>query len=130
MSEGLFEGVADDSFLAPSTSPILKTQAMGIIQNLLADGALSDLTKAVEALGEDQLIEAVASSVVEGVDLELRAAVSAVLDPIDAWLVLIHQAFGVLVNLSWGNKEMRHNLTSRASLVDSLANALVCLLRH
>ena len=49
---------------------------MSIVQNFLADGALSDLLKGVAVLGESHLIEAVSTATSEGPDIELRAAVS------------------------------------------------------
>lgn len=97
---------------------------MGIVQNFLADGALSDLTKNVEIMGENHLLEALSSATTEGTNWELRAAVSISRWSKRIWM-LINQAFGVLVNLSWGNEKMRQSLTSRPSLVDSLSSALV-----
>ena len=70
------ERTIDDRLITPSTSPTLRTQALGIVQNFLADGALSDLTKAVDVLGEAHLVDAVASAMEEEVDMEVRAHVS------------------------------------------------------
>lgn len=67
--------MADDRLIASTTPPVLRTQAMGIVQNFLADGALSDLMKGVELLGEVNLVEAVASAMSGGTELELRAKV-------------------------------------------------------
>lgn len=115
--------MADSRLIASTTPPVLRTQAMAIVQNFLADGALSDLMKGVEVLGGDDLVEAVASAVSVGIDLELRAAVRSAC-PQNLEFELTGQAFGVLVNLSWGNKELRSSLTNRPSLVESISQGL------
>jgi hypothetical protein len=59
----------------PSAPTAVSIQALGIIQNYLADGTLADLSNAVEKLGEARLLGAIQNGNSQGVDKELRVAV-------------------------------------------------------
>lgn len=111
--------------LAASTSTPLRIQAFRIIQNYLADGNASDLTKAVEQMGEGDMLDEVALAMQEGNDVELRSAVSRIFDCVCETASLNEQALGVLINLSWGNERLRQSITNRPDLMESLSRALV-----
>lgn len=58
----------------PSAPTRVNIQALGIIQNYLADGTLADLSNAVDKLGEDRLLGAIQTGLYDG-QTELRVAV-------------------------------------------------------
>lgn len=98
------------------------------MQNYLADGAPSDLIKAMEVLGEDVILDAVTHAMAQGGDMELRAAVRPCIMSRRRHIPVrtdAYQGLGVLVNLSWGLEKMRLSITSRSDLVDLLSQALV-----
>lgn len=106
-------------FTLPSAPTAVNIQALGIIQNYLADGTLADLSNAVEKLGEARLMSAIQTGLSQGMDKELRVAVRRMRR------LRLHQALRVLVNLCWGNILLRQMVVRNNFIVSSLVDSLV-----
>jgi hypothetical protein len=96
------------SYLSPSTTLSLRTQAFELLQNVLADATTSELTRTLEASGETALLDLVQLAARKGDTTELRVP-----------------AMYVLSNLALGNEKVRTALVGRVEILEAVSEGLV-----
>lgn len=96
------------SYLSPSTTLSLRTQAFELLQNVLADATASELTRTLEAAGETPLLDLVQLAARKGDTTELRVP-----------------AMYVLSNLALGNEKVRTALVGRVEILEAISEGLV-----
>ncbi|WVQ84004.1 hypothetical protein IAT38_006149 [Cryptococcus sp. DSM 104549] len=95
------------AFLLPPTPLVLRIQAFEITQNLFAEVSSYEISRAVEQLGEKELLDLVTNAARSGEDVDLRIP-----------------ALYVLSNLSLGNERIRAAIVHRVEILEVLSDAL------
>lgn len=101
----------------------LRNQGFQILQNLLADLPIADISKTVDHLDESELLDLVQAAVKE-TDTSLRVSVRLTYAILRAQLMTT-QVLYLTSNLAGGNEKLRNALVGRVEIVEALSEALV-----
>ncbi|WWC67683.1 uncharacterized protein I206_101595 [Kwoniella pini CBS 10737] len=85
----------------------LRVQAFEIVQNLLAESSIAEISKTVESFGEDELLDLIIQASKEDQEVDLRIP-----------------AIFVLSNLSLGNEKIRNSIVNKIEILEILSNSL------
>lgn len=96
-------------FISAETPKPLRAQALDMLQNLLDDQTAVQMTKTIDALGLDFIINVVADAIRPTVDVDLD---------------LCEPGLYILSHLALGGNELRSAITTRVELLEALSSTL------
>lgn len=107
------------NFLSPGVSPVLRTQALEILQNLVDDQPAPDLARTLDAIGTDWLLDTLTAIIASTVGVSTSP-----LGPTAADERMAVPSLYILSHIALGNERQRSALTARVELLDALSQSL------